>query len=223
MGMIRSLVYLAGTLALSGIQILGQESATTSKPKSVNQASQPHLRGIIPRNELIISDVDGQQFSGTIKVTGQTTDCHAVDFVMQDVHIKSDSEGGSTKSPANFSIFYPGITFQFADHVCIPAKGATVRYRSNVSITPEPGGGMGLSGGALVTRGGFIVTGRETVIPPHASSAVEFDPSPQAPLVFELTDKGFRYISGMGIVKLPSGKVYKFPVADHPTPASVAH
>jgi hypothetical protein len=56
----------------------------------------------------------------------------------------------------------------------------------------------------------MIVSGSVSIAMTQGAAVVEFTASSSDPLIFKLTKNGYRYISGTGTVKLPSGNVYEF-------------
>ena len=178
-------------------------------PRSTTKSGQPIL---LSSKELMIGDAHGQKFSGTIAVTGDVNDCRLVTYEVNDVRVSpADGEGSAHMSAATFETFSPGVTLVFRAHSCIAASGTSSGIKYHLDLKGEPGAAMGIDDGQTVTDGPLIVSGTETAAPPFATSLVDVDPSSSDPLVFELTTSGYRYISGKGSVKLPSGKVFGFP------------
>jgi hypothetical protein len=204
------------------LPVTGQLDQKTLDALSANGSSRPNQSkaprsaqtNLLPSEEVMIQDTGGQKFSGTIAVTADSSDCRIVEFTVDKVRVApAAGEDSANMSPDAFSIFYPGITFRFANHSCIPAKGTSPGIHFNLEVNGEPGASMGLQNGRLVTSGPLIVSGKNTTGAPFAASIIDIEPSTSDSLVFELTEQGYRYISGTGSVKLPSGKVFKFPLA----------
>jgi len=167
--------------------------------------SSPTSPGLLPSEDLIIKDVTETEFKGTVSVSAADADCRRVMF---NVEATYTSKGGL---PGAFGVFYPGLTFRFAGHSCIPAKTAQFNARYDVRTEPGPGASMGLSEGRLVSSGPMVARGTVSMAMSDDAAVIDFNASPADPLVFQLTKDGYQYISGTGTVKLPGRKVQAFP------------
>jgi hypothetical protein len=178
--------------------------SSLAKPAALPVAL-PATPGLVASEDLLIKDASDGEYKGTISVASTGADCRSVRFSIDVTHAGSQPQG------MDFGIFYPGITFRFGEHSCIPAKETPFNAGYNVSMKPGPGAGMGLVEGKLVSSGPMLLSGNVSMAMSASGAVIAFDSSLSDPLVFQLTKSGYQYVSGTGGVKLPSGKVYMFP------------
>lgn len=192
-------------------QVQATPSSAAHPAKPSNKAAMTAQPGLLSAATVIVYEVANAQYRGTVSANATDSDCRALTFaITDDVHVTFTRDGGM---PEEFQVFYPGIALKFVGHTCIPAKGAEFTSHQHINFS----GGFGLMNGTLsagdaVTLGGVVTTSLDP-----ETAVVEFDASPNDPFVFEITKRGYMYVSGSGRVTLPSGKVYNFPLSQSST------
>lgn len=155
---------------------------------------------------LIKAAPDANEFKGNISVEPEVNDCHSIDF---NINVSYTAKEGLSESEP-FGIFYPGIQFKFSGKSCLPAKSATYTAMYEIDIKAGEGSRMGIRGGKIITTGPVNVTGSVSMLIDKSKPVFEVIGSADDPLVLLLTEKGFKYVSGKGSVKVSNGKTYQF-------------
>ncbi len=193
---------LTGMLDRKTVDALSVSSPAKPTPLALALPATP---GLVGSEDLLIKDASDGEYKGTISAASTAADCRSMRFSIDVTHAGSQPQG------MGFGLFYPGITFRFGEHSCIPARATSFNAAYNVSATPGPGAGMGLVEGKLVSSGPMLLSGSVSMAMSASGAVIDFESSLSDPLVFQLTKGGYQYVSGTGSVKLPSGKVYTFP------------
>jgi hypothetical protein len=228
---------LAAAIAISLIAIGLVLKNTSISKGTLTQVFNPGPPGLIQSDKLLVIDHTQQEtklindleagppkdikesvFKGTITITARGDDCRSLTFGK--MYVIWDGKGELPVDP--FAAFYPGVESSFVGHTCIPAR-----------ITPFSGDSTGITGtktdlpswpkdgnirflnmrGRMFVQsdGPLLLGGSSTMSTAQGSAAVEFTAASTDPFVFRVTKNGYQYISGSGTVKLPGGKVYRFP------------
>ena len=161
---------------------------------------------IISETKPLAINIADLKYKGNTKITSKDTDCRMINFKIEVV-----CEGkGKLSTDIPFKIFHTGIKFTFIGNVCIPAMNENFTANYRTSTKPGKGATMGIEANKIVIKGPAIITGNISMAINDNASVFEIDSSKSDPLILLLTSNGFKYFSGKGTFKLPSGKLYEY-------------
>ncbi len=163
----------------------------------------------IPETKVLIKRLPSTTVTieGTVAIRSLEDDCRQLGIGLQ------VSKSGKGAMPTLFEVYYVGLQFEFVNAVCLPTKGVGTNLNENSG---------GIKVGSFSSSSGSPYAD-EIAAPDMVVQVYKKSVSSKAPvfkikptnadenLVFVLTKDGFKYVSGKGTLKTPSGKVYTFP------------
>jgi len=182
-----------------------QPAAKSSKPSAAKSAPANNIPGI-PGTKAMVLDA-GARAKGVLALTQAGEGEFAVKFAGQLQVIK---DGPLTAENEFFLLAVPGVRYSISTTLQFPADlpGTRLSGKANrpqkLEFNSKTGQFSWVSDGPADID--VIVKGKG-----GDPSHFELTPAGAAPLVFEITVSGWRYISGKGTVKTPNGKILSMP------------
>ncbi|HLX68051.1 MAG TPA: hypothetical protein VKV04_00345 [Verrucomicrobiae bacterium] len=134
--------------------------------------------------------------TGGLVFTASDSDCRQV-TVTANVRKGNGTMDGTTAD----DIWSCGVKWTFQGKVCLQTSWTRLEIKHDIKIEPSPGGNA---------SGPIRLSGTASFAVPASAAILQFQSDPQKPLVFLLTAKGLKYVSGTGSIKAAGGKLYNF-------------